>query len=76
MHSADDDANWETAKRLARDFPDWLVVWGVYTRQYVAFPLFDAPRGTILAARDPSALAARLQQAEWRRRSSPPERRH
>jgi len=76
MPFADDDAHRETAKRLARDFPNWLIVWGIYTRQYVAFPLFDAPRGTILAARDPSALAARLQQTEWRLRTSPPERRH
>ena len=44
----------------------WLVVWGTYTRQFVAFPLFDAPRGTILAAGYPDALTGRMREAERR----------
>ena len=44
MHPADRDAeSYETAQSIQQANPDWLVMWGVYSRQYVAFPLFRAP---------------------------------
>jgi len=59
------------------------VIWGIYTRQYVAFPLFGAPPGTILADGCPETLTRRIQAADraFRTRSqenaspdAPPER--
>ena len=35
-------------------------MWGVYTRQYVAFPLFNAPKGTIAQDPDPDQLVDRM----------------
>ena len=37
-----------------------MVVYGCYTREYVAFPLFPAPAGTILASHYPPALIERI----------------
>lgn len=44
--------------------PGWMVVYGIYAKEYVAFPLFHAPPGTILAACYPPALTAGMQRAE------------
>lgn len=60
MPFAGDQVHQETAERIQRDNPHWLVVWGVYARQYVAFPLFDAPPGTVLYGRDPGELVSRI----------------
>ncbi len=56
--------------QIQRDHPNWLVMWGVYTRQYVAFPLFNAPKGTIAQDHDPDQLVDRMRQMELSRRSS------
>ena len=56
----------DMATGLERDHPRWLVVYGVYTRQYVAFPRFDAPSGTILSAGMPGELVRRMQRTEAR----------
>lgn len=60
MPSADDQECREAAARIDRDFPAWMVLWGVYTRQFVAFPLFDAPPGSLLTSNDSDALTARM----------------
>jgi len=54
----------ETARQLERDHPDWMVVFGVYSRQFVAFPLFPAPPRTIVVATYPGALSARMREVE------------
>lgn len=64
MGPFDDDECREIAHQIEEKSPGWLVVWGVYTRQFVAFPLFDAPRGTILTARYPDALVGRLRKTQ------------
>jgi hypothetical protein len=56
----------DIARGIEEKLPDWLVLWGVYTRQFIAFPLFDAPRGTILTANYPDALVDRIRDAERR----------
>jgi hypothetical protein len=61
----------EIARTIEERLPDWIVVWGVYTRQFVAFPLFDAPRGTILTASYPDALVGRARDVERRLGRSP-----
>lgn len=62
--SADNDANCETAKDIERQLPKWMVVWGIYSRQFVAFPLFAAPAGTIVTGSYPPAVINRMQEIE------------
>ena len=52
------------AAQLQRDHEHWLVMWGCYTRNYIAFPLFAAPRGTILTASAPDEMAAKMRRQE------------
>ncbi len=61
---ADDQIHQETAERIQRDNPNWFVVWGVYSREFVAFPLFGAPPGTVLYGRNPGELAGRMRETE------------
>jgi hypothetical protein len=56
----------EIARHLEAESPNWLVLWGVYTHQFVAFPRFDAPPGTIVTAIYPDALVGRTREAERR----------
>ena len=59
-----DAERYETARSIDEGNPDWLVIWGVYTRQYVAFPLFRAPAGSIVQSASPDRLLRRMRQAE------------
>jgi hypothetical protein len=52
------------AERLEFENPGWLIMYGVYSRQFVAFPRFRALRRTVVTAIYPSALPGRLRQAE------------
>ncbi len=61
---ADDDASREVAERTERENPAWIVVFGIYTRQFVCFPRFPAPRGTMIAALYPAALPGRMREIE------------
>jgi hypothetical protein len=70
MVSADEDEFREIARQIEEKSPGWLVVWGVYTRQFVAFPLFDAPRGTILTARYADALMGHMRKTQRSLRDS------
>ena len=54
----------EQAARLDEDNPLWLILWGIYSLQFVAFPLFDVPDGAVLFARSASELVRRMRQAE------------
>jgi hypothetical protein len=60
----DDDAAREAAERTQRENPGWLVVFGSYTKQFVCFPLFPAPAGTIVTARYPGAIPPRMRMIE------------
>ena len=64
MSPDEHEANRQTATETELQRPGWMVVWGIYSRQYVAFPLFAAPAGTILTAAYPPALIERMQAAE------------
>ena len=48
------------AQRIGRDFPQWLVIWGTYSRVYWAYPTFPVPRGTILHSNDPGELTRQM----------------
>jgi hypothetical protein len=54
----------EIAVQLQRDHPNWLVLWGSFTHEYVAFPRFKTAPGTVLHNKDPDRLANRMRQIE------------
>lgn len=60
----DEEDHRTQATRLDRDNPRWLVVWGTFSHQFVAFPLFDVPRGTVLCSRTSPELVRRMHRAE------------
>lgn len=64
MSSADERTRKEIAERIQQDNPHWLVIWGVYSREYVAFPLFGAPPRTVLHTQHPGELVSRMRQTE------------
>mgnify|MGYP007135527660 CR=1 FL=1 len=39
-------------------------MWGCYTRCYIAFPLFAAPRGTVLTAATPAEMMTKMRRQE------------
>jgi hypothetical protein len=69
-----DEAHRETARWLEHDNPGWIVVFGVYTRQFVAFPRFPAPPRTIVATAYPAALPGRMRKVESRLNAARPQR--
>jgi hypothetical protein len=52
------------AMRLEAENPRWIVVFGVYTKEFVCFPRFTVPGGTIVAARRPRAVVTRMRRVE------------
>jgi len=61
---SEESTNRDIAAQLEQSHPNWIVVFGVYTKQFVAFPRFRAPDRTILAALYPDALADRMKSTE------------
>src|SRR5580700_11035994 len=47
---SENEAHRETARQIQLQRPGWMVMYGPYSRQYIALPLRRAPRGTIVAA--------------------------
>jgi hypothetical protein len=73
MRAAEEKAGQATARELERRRPGWMIIWGVYSRTFVAFPLFRVRRrGIIVVAAYPDALLARMEAAERRWRLPPP----
>jgi hypothetical protein len=62
------------AARIEHDHPQWLIVWGAHTRLFWAFPRFQAPAGTIIAAADTAELTTRMQHTELASRAHMPPR--
>jgi hypothetical protein len=60
----DDDASREAAERTERDNPAWIVLFGSFTKQFVCFPRFPAPAGTIITATYPDAIPPRMRKIE------------
>jgi hypothetical protein len=71
LSALSDNEGRKIAEDIRRQRPGWLVIFGVYSRQFVAFPLFAISRRTILAARYPEALIDRMVRAEQERRMRP-----
>jgi hypothetical protein len=59
-----DENQRRTAALIQRDNPLWLVVWGVGSRRYWAFPAFDVPPRTVVSAADPDDLVTRMRETE------------
>jgi hypothetical protein len=62
--TADELDGRELAMRLEAENPQWIVLFGAYSGEFVCFPRFDAPSGTIVAARYPPAAADRMRGIE------------
>lgn len=53
-----------TAANLESENPRWIVVYGVWTKQFIAFPRFTVPEGTMATAHYPGALLDRMRAIE------------
>jgi hypothetical protein len=69
-----DDEERHVASEIELSHPDWMVMWGCYSRQFWAFPLFLVPQGTMVSAsrRDKLLAEMRSVQAEFTRRRRVP----
>ena len=57
----------QVAERLEVDNPDWVIMYGVYSREFVAFPVYpDAPDNCYCSAKDPAALDDHIRETERR----------
>lgn len=56
----DENSMRQVAVNLESGYPRWIVVFGIYSRQFVAFPRFSVPAGTMAVANYPGALTARM----------------
>ena len=56
----------QIAEKLESENPLWIVVYGVYSRQFVGFPRFSVPTGTMAVALYPGALEGRMRGIERR----------
>lgn len=59
-----DDVAREAAERTEHDNPGWIVVFGSFTKEFVCFPKFAAPTGTIITALYPDAIPPRMRMIE------------
>jgi hypothetical protein len=62
-----EDEGREHVRRLEAAHPRWLVFYGSYSRQFVAYPLFPAPERTVLIDPDPGRLEGRMREIELTR---------
>jgi hypothetical protein len=56
---------------INRDHPQWLVLYGAYSRRFWAFPLFEMQPRMLVYAGYPDALTDRMDEAERRYRTTP-----
>jgi hypothetical protein len=62
----------EHVRRLEAAHPCWLIFYGSYSRQFIAYPLFPAPARTVLIETGPQAIERRMRHIERAYGSSPP----
>lgn len=58
---SDDAEGNDIARRLEHEHPNWLVVFGAYSRQFTCLPRFAGP---MITATYPNAAAERMVQEE------------
>lgn len=49
---------------LRQRHPDWMIMYGVYTRMFWAYPLFTTLAGNYIGAPDPADLDRRMTATE------------
>jgi hypothetical protein len=64
MPKDDDEESRAVASELEKANPRWIVIFGIHTRQFVCYPRFDAPRGTMIADCYPEAVAGHMRELE------------
>ena len=64
MHRADDNQFFATAEEIQRRRPQWMIQWGIATRRYWAFPMFDTTVLVCLYSEDPVDLIMQMDEAE------------
>lgn len=52
------------AARIRQAFPCWYIMWGKYSRELWAYPMFRVPAGTIVHSADPNDLAGMMRAVE------------
>jgi hypothetical protein len=66
MPANDDDVCRAIAEQIQQARPQWLVLWGSWSRRFWAFPLFEMRPRMLVHASSPDALVDRLDEAERR----------
>lgn len=57
----------EIAAQLQQENPGWIIIYGSYSQEFVAFPMYSgAPAHSYLAATDPGKLIIRMREAQER----------
>ena len=64
MSGIDDDESRAIAERIEQENPGWIVIFGVFTKQFVCIPRFPAPPGTMVVAQYPDAVLPRMREVE------------
>lgn len=64
MPAIDHSLQCETAARVEKAYPGWLVMWGPYYREYWAYPCFSVRQGTILHSSDPGELVREMRSVQ------------
>jgi hypothetical protein len=70
--SVTDDQERIVAGAIELRYPQWVVMWGCYTRLFWALPRFGVPRGTFVSARRPESLIADMLGVEIEFGARPP----
>lgn len=52
------------AAEIGREHPRWLVLWGLYSREFWAYPRLPVERGTVVHAPDAEMLLAGMTEVE------------
>jgi len=52
------------ADKIEQKRPGWMVIWGIFSRRFTAYPLFPIRRRVIVVAYYPDALIERMDSAE------------
>ncbi|HYZ53772.1 MAG TPA: hypothetical protein VE733_09795 [Streptosporangiaceae bacterium] len=67
MSDQDQDAGLRLSQiigQLRQRHPDWMIMYGAYSRMFWAYPLFTSLPGNYVSAADPGDLDRRMSAAE------------
>ena len=64
MFPEEDERCRAIAEEIQQQRPGWLIIWGVYSRRFTAYPLFPVRRRVIVIAYYQDALLERMNSVE------------